>query len=219
MNPDVAIEPHSQPSTPNASNTSTTTLSKLRGFTLDLLEHVEKENSTSWQLAEQTGKTTGYVNVYLFRLKKYGLALKNADFWFLTEEGVAFLKELNRNNRTITREQHNNNRTITDEKPKKLEQVPISLFLHESSLDQVERAVVEVLLKHYNETGSKFFYCKTVYDIAERFHINPGQVNDTLMRLKQDHIVYSIKDPHHDAFKIGLYKGYLELLQAQEEKL
>jgi len=199
---------------------TTTTLSKLRGFTLEALKHLKTENLTSWQLAEKAEKPTVYVNVYLFRLQKYGLASKHEDFWFLTKEGTSFLNLIetsnNRNNTTITREQHNNNTTITRNQSKVPKQVTISLWLQDTDRNEAEKEVVEVLVKHYNETGSKFLYFTDVYQFAHKFKIRPDQVNTILMNLKQDRVVYSIKDKQHNAWKIGLYKAFVEGLKTSQ---
>ena len=207
------------------SNTPTS-FSRLRGMTLWIMEILKDGGSVaSWQVAEQTMKTCRYVNVYLFRLRKYGIAVKKEEFWFLTDFGM-YLTDLliglrpyryryryKYNTTTTTTQQHNNT-----SQPKKPRQVSIEAWLRDSQFGDAERTVVEVLVEHYNRTGSKFFYCPTVYDIAERFHVNPGLVNQTLMSLKQDHLVYSIKDPRHDAYKIGLYKDFVELLKAEAQK-
>jgi hypothetical protein len=39
-------------------------------------------------------KSQNYVWRYLKNMERYGLALKNGDFWFLTDSGVEFVKYL-----------------------------------------------------------------------------------------------------------------------------
>ena len=204
--------------------TPTTTLSKLRGFTLNVLKFLEADHLTSWQVAVLADKTTTYVNVYLFRLQKYGLALKNEDFWFLTKEGVQFSKLVklsnnnnNNNNRTITQQQHNNNRILTDKQPKTLKQISIESWLHVSDMRELEKEVVEVLVKHYNETGIKFKLFEDIYEASNFFKAKPDELNRAMMHLKQDGIAYPWKDHTFGAWKVALYKAFVEGLANQSE--
>ena len=109
----------------------------------------------------------------------------------------------------------------TFEKPKRTIQTSFMVWLknYHRSLEDAERVVVEVLLDHYRKTGSKFIYCSppTVYTIADRFGIRPDQVNQVLMNLKQDKIVYSVKDRLHGAVKIGLYVDFVKKLKFIQE--
>lgn len=203
---------------------TTTSFSRFSKFTIWIMEILRDCGSVAcWQVAEQTMKSCRYVNVYLNRLRKHGIAAKRDGFWFLTDFGEYLTSLLsrdyrnNRNNRNrhntnITQEQHKYNTNITLESRRSLKQTSLEVWLKDSDLNEAEKRVVEVLVDHYNKTGSKFLYFHTVYDIAEKFQIKPDQVNEVLMKLKQDHIVYSLKDRAHNAFKIGLYKAFVELL-------
>jgi len=101
--------------------------------------------------------------------------------------------------------------------PKRLKQISISLWLQSSGLNDAEKEVVEVLVNHYNGTGSKFLYFSDIYEIAERFKIQPDQVNRVFMNLKQDHIVYNYRDRSHNAWKIGLYKAFVQALERRDK--
>jgi len=204
---------------------STSTFSRFSKFTLWIMEILRDGGSVAtWQMAEQTMKSCRYVNVYLNRLRKRGIALKNEGFWCLTDFGKYLVDVLSRDrdrdrdryNTRITQQQHNNNTRITQKQAKVLKQVAISLWLQDSDRSRAEKEVVEVLVKHFNETGSKFLYFRDVYHFADKFKVRPDEVNQLLMSLKQDRVVYSFQDKQHNAWKIGLYKAFLESLKASQ---
>ena len=75
----------------NSLHTATATLSKIRGFTINLLYLLKKRELTTSDLVELTGKYSQYINRYLYNAQKYGLVEKNGDFWKLTPLGADFL--------------------------------------------------------------------------------------------------------------------------------
>jgi len=72
--------------------TSTTVVSKIRGFTIDLLCHLKNCMLTSSDLVEITGKYRQYINQYLYRMQNYGLVEKEGVFWKISDLGVSLLK-------------------------------------------------------------------------------------------------------------------------------
>jgi len=202
---------------------TTTSLGRVSGFTVELIFHLKDGPKRCRDLVEISGKPHCYVWRYLKNMLNYGLVQKQGVFWNLSDLGVDFWSYLSivYNNiieyRKIIERKKKDNRKITEtSQPKVVKQVSISLWAPDSPLDKVEREVVEVLVKHYNETGSKFLYFNDVYHFADKFKIRPDQVNQILMNLKQDQIVYSIKDKQHNAWKIGLYKAFIEGLKASQ---
>jgi hypothetical protein len=122
---------------------------------------MEAEGAATW--LKRSGKSQHYVWRYLKNMEKYGLAIKNGDFWFLTPKGAEFVKYLDFVNnkileyrKKVERKSKENRKKVESKEPKTTKQIPISLWLRNSGLDNVEKEVVELLLKHYNETGSKF---------------------------------------------------------------
>jgi hypothetical protein len=216
--------------------TSTTTvrvsaLERVRGFTVKLLVYLKRGEKRCIDIAVTTGKTRHYVHEYLERMQLYGLAKKRDAFWRLTDLGdfmadyfIDFLKELKKerkkeskqiDNRQTTEEQHLDN-TIQKVEPKPQRQTVLSLWLSKSPLPDKEKEVVEILTRHYEETGSKYLYFKTHYELAERLQVSPEQVNDIMMHLAQDHIAYCWHDRSHNAWKVGLYKAFVEVIAKQE---
>lgn len=213
--------------------TTTTTLGRVRGFSIELLFMLNEGGGRCCDLSERSGKTQPYIHRYLRNLRNYGLVTQNDAFWFLTDLGKEFVKYLNivYNNIIDYRKKKERKKKVRRKKierlnlnsqdskgkelvkkPKFLKQVKIDLWLRGSGLEDSEKEVVEVLVKHFNETGSKFLYFKDHYDIAERFGIRPDQVNPILMHLKQDNIIYTFRDRNHDAWKLGLKKAFVETL-------
>jgi len=202
---------------------STTTLGRVRGFSIELLFMLHEGGGRCCDLSERSGKSQPYVHRYLRNLRKYELVRQNDAFWFLTEFGAEFVKYLHIVYNNIIEYRKKKERKKKEERkleesspPKVLKQVAISLWLQDSDRSRVEKEVVEVLVKHYNETGSKFLYFRDVYHFADNFKIRPDEVNQLLMSLKQDRIVYSFRDKQHNAWKVGLYKAFLEGLKASQ---
>lgn len=217
--PSASNEPYSTIST-------TTSLGRVRGFTIDLLFHLKDGPKRCCDLAEISGKNQDYVHRYLRNMRKYGLVKKQGILWNLSVLGVDFLSYLNivYNNiieygKKKERKKKEDGKKMETSPPKKLKQISFSLWLQSShlTLDSAEKKVVEVLVDHFNRTGSKFLYFNNIYEMAEKFQISPDQVNQVIMNLKQDHIVYSYRNKHHAAWKIGLYKAFIEGLKASQE--
>ena len=212
---------------------ATTTLSRIRGFTVELLFHFRNRELRVADLIDLTGKYRQYINVYLHRMRNYGLVERNGSSCKLTEIGLSFLsylKSLDNNNiHNITLRKQKENIKKTDRKQKENtsakktpKQISIKLWLQESgrTLDDAEKVVVEVLVDHYNKTGSKFYYCEDDYEAARKFGIRPDQVTQVLRNLKEGHIAYTHRDtkaPGGPTWKIGLYKAFIETLKASQK--
>ncbi|MEM3760330.1 MAG: hypothetical protein QXZ02_04360, partial [Candidatus Bathyarchaeia archaeon] len=176
-------------------------------------------------LAERSGKSQNYVWRYLKNMQKYGLAMKNGDFWFLTDSGVEFVKYLNFAYNNINdyrkkeeRKSKENKKKIETNQPKTTKQIPISLWLQNSGLDYVEKEVVELLLKHYNETGSKFILIRDNYELVEKLKANPTEVIEALKNLRQDNIIYLYRSDIQGYWKIGLKTSFLKVLVGESVK-
>ncbi|MEM1540539.1 MAG: hypothetical protein QXJ07_04070 [Candidatus Bathyarchaeia archaeon] len=206
-------------------STTSTGLGRVRGFTVTLLYMLFDGGGRCCDLAERSGKSQNYVWRYLKNMQKYGLALKNGDFWFLTDSGVEFVKYLNfvysninDYRKKVKRKSKENKKKIETNQPKTTKQIPISLWLQNSGLDHVEKEVVEVLLKHYNETGSKFILVKDLFELAEKIKANPGQVLEALKNLRQDNIIYLYRSDIQGYWKIGLKTDFLKTLESEYNK-
>jgi len=220
---------------PTYTTTTFAAVSKIRGFTVTLLYVLEGKCMRTCEVAETTGKTNAYVGRYLQNMRKYSLVEKRGFFWELTPFGrflLNYFKEFektkeNLKNRiyTIVYKSRKINERIKKESrkidescvTKKSKQLSIRLWLQNShrSIDDAEAKVVEVLLDHYNKTGSKFIFVSPpdMYAVAERFNITPIQAEYALRNLYQDRIVYHRYDRQHNAIKLGLYKAFIEKLK------
>lgn len=203
-------------------STTSTALGRVRGFTVTLLYMLFDGGGRCCDLAERSGKSQNYVWRYLKNMERYGLAMKNGDFWFLTDSGVEFVKYLNfiYNNtndyrKKVERKSKENKKKVETNQPKTTKQISISLWLQNSGLDNVEKEVVEVLLKHYNETGSKFILIRDNFELAEKLKANPTEVLEALKNLRQDNIIYLYRSDIQGYWKIGLKKSFLTLFQSE----
>jgi len=153
-------------------------------------------------------------------MERYGLALKNGDFWFLTDSGVEFVKYLDivYNNiidyrKKVERKSKEDRKKVESNQPKSSKQIPISLWLENSGLDNVEKEVVEVLLRHYNETGSKFILIKDQFELAEKLKANPTEVLEALKNLRQDNVIYLYRSDIQGYWKMGLKANFLKVIE------
>ena len=77
----------------------------------------------------------------------------------------------------------------------------------------MEKEVVEMLVNHYNRTGSKFILVKDIYELAEKLNVSPSALPQELKHLRQDNIVYVIKERTMGFWKIGLKRQFVDLLK------
>jgi DNA-binding MarR family transcriptional regulator len=201
-------------------STTSTALGRVRGFTIALLYMLYDGGGRCCDLAERSGKSQPYIHRYLRNLRKYGLAVKNEAFWFLTPKGVEFVKYLDFVNIKILkyrkkeeRKKKEDRKKVESNQPKTSKQIPISLWLQNSGLDDVEKEVVEVLLRHYNETGSKFILVKDQFELAERLGATPSEVLEALKNLRQDNIIYLFRSDIEGYWKVGLKTTFLKVLE------
>jgi len=220
---------------------STTSLARVRGFTVDLLFCLKDMPKRCCELVVITGKPHFYIWRYLKNMQNYGLVSKNGVFWELTDLGVYFAdyleevyskiseyrKKVERKCKERRKKEERCNRKSEDllcaETPyrkcrRKSRQIQIEPFLRNCNLDDLEKAVVEVLITHYNKTGSKFIMVKDQYELAEKLSCNPSDLPNALKNLRQDGIIYIFKDKTFGYWKIGLKKQFLERLKIKSEK-
>ena len=202
---------------------STTSLAKVRGFTIQLLFIMKNRYLTTSEICEITGKKGNYVRPYLYNMRKYGLAEKEGSFWKLTDLGRDLVKHYESNNIIIegkrrVKEALKNSKSSTQNRH---DSFCISNFLVDLglSLSEIEKAVVEVLIEYYNKTGSKFILVSNQYELAERLNCNPSDLPNALKILREKGIIYIFKDKTFNCWKIGLKKQFLERLRIKSEKI
>jgi len=155
-------------------------------------------------------------------MQKYGLVKKNEVFWELSEIGANFLNHLNvvynniiESQKKEERKNKNNQKKIESSQPKNAKQIRISLWLQNSGRDHVEKEVVEALLKHYGETGSKFILVKDQFELSEKLKANPSEIFEALKNLRQDNIIYLYRSEIEGYWKIGLKTNFLKILESE----
>ena len=213
---------------------TTSTVSRIRGFTIELLFLLKDECLTSTEISQRTGKSGNYVRCYLYNMRKYGLVDKELCFWKITILGRKIIEHYIKVNNIIIeskRKQKKSKRRVKESKRwirkkedllcaetsfkacrRKTRQIQIEPFLRNCNLDDLEKAVVEVLIEHYNKTGSKFIMVKDQYELAERLNANPSDLPNALKNLRQDGVIYIFKDKTFNCWKIGLKKQFLEAI-------
>ena len=198
-------------------STTTTVLSRLRGLTLEILSALHDSPMTVPAISHLVEREQRYTRVYLHNMRRYGLTSKTSHgFWELTEKGELTYTILYYTIILKIKERRKKDKSKIKERkkfPVQTRQIKIDSWLGLSNPTEAEAVVVEVLVKHYNETGSKFIYARDQYEFAEIFNISADALAQALVRLKQDHIVYHWKDKSLDRIKLGLYKDFVVRLQ------
>ena len=221
--PAMKDQPGSSLASPYSTISTTTSLGRVRGFTIHLLYHLKDGPKRCCDLAEITEKRQDYVHRYLRNMRNYGLVKKQGVLWNLSILGRDFLSYLNivYNNiieygKKKERKKKESGKKMETSPPKRHEQISISLFLRDSSLDDAEKEVVEVLVDHYNETGSKFILIKNEYELANKLSKNPQDILQALANLRQDNIIYLMRAHNFPGYhKLGLKKAFVESLKME----
>jgi len=216
---------------------STTTASRIRGFTVELLGLLRNDVVSIFELAEITDRPLKRIRVYLWRLRKYDLIEGNGVFWTASHEGLYVLsllssrkksdeilskrlegpqkiksyssKSCTGNSNTRTDRQHfdNSSTTLRQHFPK---QLTLEKAFQRLNLNDCEKEVVEVLLAHYNRTGSPFKYVNYLEDL--QLDYSSQILQEAIRKLRQDNIIYIWQDRAMNALKLGLKKAFLEKL-------
>jgi len=220
---------------------STTTASRIRGFTLELLGLLRNDVVSVFELAEITDKPRNYLRVYLSRLKRYGLIEGDGIFWTANHEGLyalSLLSSRKKLNEILSKrledpqdiksyssesccnssKQGNTSATVRQHfdntKITVPKQLTPELAFQRFNLNDCEKEVVEALLAHYNRTRSAFIYIKFMEDLQLDY---PSQIlQEAIRKLRQDNIIYLWQDRAMNALKLGLKKAFLEKLKLEE---
>lgn len=201
---------------------TTTSLARVRGFTVELLYYLKKKRLRCCELVQKTMKYHAYVHRYLRNMRKYGLVTKNELFWEITPVGVDFFDYLDIWYIDILeygKKQERSKKEVRKIKMKKKKkhgkQVNITMWQSECSLDSTEKEVVEVLVNHYNRTGSKFILVEDQYELANRLEKNVQTIMPALKKLREENIIYLYRSTFDGVWKVGLKKDFIELLHVE----
>jgi len=217
---------------------STTTASRIRGFTLELLGLLRNDAISIFELAEITDRPLKLLRIYLSRLRRYGLIEGDGDFWTANDEGLYVLSLLSSRKKldetlskglgahediksyslksciesskhsTLRQQFDNTSTTLRQHFPK---QLTLEKAFRRLNLNDCEKEVVEALLAHYNRTGSPFIYINYIEDL--QLDYAGAVLQEAFRKLKQDNIIYIWPDRSVKALKLGLKKAFLEKLR------
>ncbi len=220
------VEVSQIPAVDIAATTTSSSLGRVRGFTVELLRILDLGPLRTAAICQKTQKTVQYVETYLNRMTTYDLTMKTGSFWNLTATGESFCVYLKREDEFLrdvkerkkeSKHLHNTTTTTTTHSPhtilKKVQiQAQFALWLHENPLSDVEKGVVDYLVSHYNRTRQKFIIVGTHYELAQRLNVNPEAIKEAMKKLYQDRVAYCVRWQGSE-WKIGLYKAFVEGLE------
>jgi len=202
---------------------TTTAITKIRGFSIELLYLLRERPMTTPEMTELTGKSVRYVSRYLYNMRKYGLLEKNGYFWKITELGVSFLNFIERRNKQIKIKRKKYERKTKEKQKRKCQKMSLKasfriwLEKYQHSLSEEEVRIVEVLLEQYDKTGSPFIFCPKLEDAVEYFKIGYLGIHECFRKLKQEGVAWVFPDKTYMAYKIGLYKKFIDQLKKISE--
>jgi hypothetical protein len=213
-----------------SSTTTTTTaptvqINKIRGFSLDILAELQScGGSYTSEIAEELGKSKGYVKRYLHNLLNYGCVDRFSRWgWEITPLGVEILL-LNNNNigeRRVKEERKKSERRVKETSDTlrtthSSRQLDINLFLQQvEDLSENQVVVVVALANHYEKTGRPYLKVKDYYEFAEHVglseRMDEEDLQDLVISLDVAGMVYMFKQGRY--MKIGLLKSVVDNLQ------
>jgi hypothetical protein len=196
---------------------TTTSFGKIRGFTLQVLQFLARHGEMRVsELCETFQKSPQYLIRYLYNMQNYGLVLNQDCFWKLTEKGALFnsyfekIVEKDSIYMKEVRKKLERNKKVTILRVQK--QVSLENWSRNHDLSDCEKEVVDTLIKHYNETGSKYVFFNDPYSFAEKIGFNLDVTKEALQKLRMDNVIYLIRDKTHGCWKLGMKKAFVEAL-------
>ena len=190
------------------------TWSKIRGFTLDLLAILAATPSTTTSLALETGESTRYVYRYLKNMADYGLVRVEDYVWYVTDVGSSLLSLTKVERRKKERRKKvERKQKESAAKPLIHGQIRMDAWLQTHSLSECEKEVVDILVAHFNKTGTPFLYPSGHEQLGVH---DPKILQAALQHLRQEGIIYLIRDPAL-GWKLGLKKAFIEKLRYSQE--
>ena len=190
---------------------------KFRGKTIEILSILSNGGGmTTREISDRTGISIKALTVILPRGEKKGIFERKERWgWQATPFGFLILSINNNNNynTNITHVQHkyNTNTTRTLDSPKKSHQLNLSIFTSRSDIENPERLVVEVLVRHYERTGEKYRYFRDLYHFCDETGVSAVDAPTAIARLKEEGCIYTRKDEF--GWKIGLKVAFVERLK------
>jgi len=195
------------------------------GKNLDVLSVLSEFGGlTVREISDKTLIPTKVIWEYCKRNFKRGLIEPDCWGWTLTPIGIEVVRYNNNNSPQIIHNQSTNSPQIihnqSTNKPKKSRQLNIEVYLEKEDLTEDERVVVEVLARHYEETGEKakarpYFIVKDYYEFRTKIgfgcNLRDEDVQDIAISLQSNGYLYIM--PQGKRLKIGLTKETIEKLQ------
>lgn len=88
-------------------------------------------------------------------------------------------------------------------------QIRLDAWSQAHSLSECEKEVVDILVAHFNQTGTPFLYPSQ----DQLSNQDPKTLQTALQRLRQEGIIYLIRDPTLQSWKLGLKKDFIQKLR------
>ncbi|RJS84094.1 hypothetical protein CW702_02935 [Candidatus Bathyarchaeota archaeon] len=140
-------------------SSTTTSLGKVRGFSVHILNLLNRSMLLASEIAEILDKENRYVWAYLTRLKSYGLIERRGQFWYLTDLGEAFIERIKRIEELKEKKNLINFSRTPTEKQQKENRKPTE-HLHKTNISELDRNERSIINLRLEDLGS--------YNLAEK---------------------------------------------------
>jgi len=224
-----------------STTTTNVAATRLRGFTIEILKLLSNDAISIFELSDITDRPLKHIRTYLSRLKNHGLIEGDGVFWTASHEGryvLSLLSSRKKNEEILSKrlkgppniksyssksytensKQGHSSTTLRLQfdytKTTLPKQPTLEKAVKRLNLNDCEKEVVEVLLAHYNRTGSPFKYINYLEDL--QLDYSSQILQEAVRKLRQDNIIYIWQDRAMNALKLGLKKAFLEKIAAEE---
>jgi len=221
------------PITTTTSIKSSVDLSKVRGFSVELLCLLIERPRTLYQISTTTSIHYRKVYRYLYRLRQYGLVNYINGYWCINVENIhqiiyilenrlnyiEYRKYIKQIYSIMTEIGQKYDRNMTDSRKCKIQFLQMSnikpsindaiSWLKSKKCSPKEIEVVVLLARHLNESGQPFILAEDIYDLASKLNVPPNSLQTVISHLRELGAIYLCRDVT-GKWKVGLKKFFIE---------
>jgi len=200
---------------------TTTTFTKVRGISIEILKALKEGPKTAIELSLELEVRGSYLRSYLYNLRKYGLVEKIGLHWTIVKEKEDIInkiinihkakekaKESKRISKRKSKTKTNEERIFEKEKLREA----FECFLKQRSYEVIVVDIARKLFEHYLKTGAKFVKFVTSEDVESFFGLYRKDIARAISILTNERVAYMWKSSGE--LKIALYKDFIEKLRS-----
>jgi predicted transcriptional regulator len=198
--------------------TTTTTYTKVRGLSVELLKTLRESPKSTVELCLEFEVKGNFLRPYLHNLKKYALIEKDGASWTIIPEKMDIVDKIININKVKEKVKVSKRRSkiIVKEEPflrkEKLKKA-FDDFFKQKKYEKVVVDVARKLFEHYLETGQKFSLFNASEEMESFFGYSIEDIHKAIIRLTNERVAYKWKKPGE--LKIALYVDFIKKLKGE----